>query len=306
MSLDTRKSINIGFLCAILAAVLFGSISTIAKPTVSSINPILLASLIYLISAITLTPVAQKTKGVTKERKYYFYIIIVSLSGSVAAPILYFSGLEQTTAADTAILSDAEILFTVILALLFFKERLDRVGYFAVILVIGGIIIVTTNISFSEFIFEASLGNVMILLAALFWAFDNNVSRIITQKITNVARIAQIKSAIGGSIVLLLTFLLKIPMQIDVSLIPNIILLGVGGFAASIYFFLNALQRIGTIKTMMIFSLSSIIGLFFAAIFLGEVISMYQIIAMIMIICGIFLIYGRGEKYSDTRILPTV
>lgn len=299
MNLAQPRYIQVGFLCAAISAILFGSISTIAKPTLSSVNPIFLASLVYLISALILSPIAHKSKGTTGDKRSYFYIILVALFGGVVAPILYFSGLQQTTASDTAVLTDAEILFTVILALVFFKEKLNRVGYLAVALVIIGVIIVATNLQFSKSLFETSFGNFLILLSTVFWALDNNISRIITQKISNVARIAQIKSAIGGSIVLALVFLFGIPVEIDSVLLPNIILLGVGGFGAALFFFLKALQRIGAIKTLMIFSISSPVGLVFASIFLGETISLYQIIAISVIIIGICLIYNKGEKPVD-------
>ncbi|MGQ0791714.1 MAG: DMT family transporter [Nitrosopumilaceae archaeon] len=300
MNLDRPRYIQVGFLCAAVSAILFGSISTIAKPTLSSVNPIFLASLVYLVSAIILSPIAHKSKGTTGDKRSYFYIILIAIFGGVIAPILYFLGLEQTSASDTAVLTDAELLFTVILALVFFKEKLNRVGYLSVVLVITGVIIVTTNLQFTS-LFETSFGNLLILLSTVFWALDNNISRIITQKISNVARIAQIKSAIGGSIVLGLVFLFGIPIEIDPALLPNIILLGVGGFGVALFFFLKALQRIGAIKTLMIFSISSPVGLVFAAIFLGETISLYQIIAISVILVGIFLIYSKGEKPVDTK-----
>ena len=295
MNLAKPRYIQVGFLCAAVSAILFGSISTLAKPTLSSVNPIFLASLVYLISAVTLSPIAHKSKGTTGDKRTYFYIILIGLFGGVFAPVLYFLGLEQTTASDTAVLTDAELLFTVILALMFFKEKLNRVGYLSVVLVITGVIIVTTNLQFTS-LFETSYGNLLILLSTVFWALDNNISRIITQKMGNIARIAQIKSAIGGGIVLCLVFLLGLPIEIDDAMWPNIILLGVGGFGASTYFFLKALQRIGAIKTLMIFSASAPIGLVFAAVFLGETISLYQIIAISVILVGIFLIYSKGEK----------
>ena len=300
MNLAKIGYIQVGFLCAAISAILFGSISTIAKPTLSSVNPIFLASLVYVISAIALSPIAHKSKGTTGDKRSYFYIFLIAIFGGVIAPILYFSGLEQTTASDTAVLTDAELLFTVILALVFFKEKLNRVGYLSVVLVITGVVIVTTNLQFTS-LFETSLGNLLILFSTVFWALDNNISRIITQKISNFARIAQIKSAIGGGIVLGLVFLFGIPIEIDDSLWPNIILLGVGGLGASTYFFLKALQRIGAIKTLKIFSTSAPVGLVFAAVFLGETISLYQIIAISVILVGIFLIYSKGEKPVDSQ-----
>ena len=76
-----------------------------AKPLVSSVNPLLLSSLVYLIAAAALTPLA-KTKLESVKRKDYFLILIVSLSGAVIAPSLFFLGLQHTTASDTAIATD--------------------------------------------------------------------------------------------------------------------------------------------------------------------------------------------------------
>lgn len=61
---------RLGYLFAVLAAVMFGSVSVLAKPLVSSVDPILLASLVYIISAITLSPFAQKKKRILQEENF--------------------------------------------------------------------------------------------------------------------------------------------------------------------------------------------------------------------------------------------
>ena len=48
---------------------------------------------------------------------------------------MYFFGLELTTATDTALLANGEIAFSILLAMLFFKERLRLIGYLAVTMV---------------------------------------------------------------------------------------------------------------------------------------------------------------------------
>lgn len=40
-----------GYICAVLAAVMFGSVSTIAKPLALSVNPLLLSTLVGLVAA---------------------------------------------------------------------------------------------------------------------------------------------------------------------------------------------------------------------------------------------------------------
>ena len=62
------------------------------------------------------------------------------------------------------------------------------------------------------------------------------------------------------------------------------------GFGASLFFFLHSLKRIGTIKTILLFSTSSIFGMIFAKIFLNETITIYQIIAVVVILLGCYFI----------------
>ena len=75
--LTISKNNRRGYVFALLSALTFGLVSAMAKPVVSSVNPLLLASFVYLISAITLTPLAQKTKlGSMKKRDYYLILLI--------------------------------------------------------------------------------------------------------------------------------------------------------------------------------------------------------------------------------------
>ena len=124
------KPLMIGYLSAFIAALLFGSVSTIAKPILSNISPLLLSSLVYLISGLALTPVAQRIKY-SYRRNDYLLLITASISGAVIAPAMFFFGLKQTTAIDSSILSNGEIIFSILLAMAFFKEKLNRIGYVA-------------------------------------------------------------------------------------------------------------------------------------------------------------------------------
>src|SRR5690349_24774873 len=94
-----KKSTIIGYISALLAAVLFGSVPTIAKPVISDINVLLLSSIAYLIAALTFTPIARKTKTAL-AKKDYIILVAISICGAAAAPYLYFLGLHQSSASD--------------------------------------------------------------------------------------------------------------------------------------------------------------------------------------------------------------
>src|SRR5438094_6447570 len=148
-----NKTLILGYASAVLASVLFGAVPTIAKPIVSNVNVLLLSALVYLIAAVAFTPIAQKSKT-SFARKDYWILITVAICGATIAPLLYFLGLNQSKASDTSLLSNAEIAFTVLLALIFFKERLRPVGFVAVGLVLFVVVIITTNFQVSNSLFQ--------------------------------------------------------------------------------------------------------------------------------------------------------
>jgi len=296
-----NKSAIIGYMSALLASALFGAVPTIAKPVISNINVLLLSSIAYLIAALVFTPISKKAKTIL-SKKDYIILVAISICGAAAAPYLYFLGLHQSSATDTSLLSNVEIMFTVLFGLLFFKERLKPIGFISIALVLLGVIIITTNLKFSGSILQLNAGHFLILGSMALWALDNNLSRIISTKM-DTARLVQLKSAIGGTILLGAVFLLQVPLVISTSQIPYVILLSAVGFGGSLYFFLQSLKRIGTIRTIMIFSLSSVFGLVFASVFLHEQVSLYQITAIAIMLTGIYTI-NRKESLKENPESP--
>ncbi|HKC79516.1 MAG TPA: DMT family transporter [Nitrosopumilaceae archaeon] len=293
-----NRPVMLGYLSILLASALFGSVPTIAKPITSDVNILLLSSMAYLIAALTFTPLAKREKTQFRKRDYGL-LVTVAVCGAAISPYLYFVGLNQTTASDTSLLSNAEIVFTLLLALLFFKEKLRPIGFVAIGLVLFGVSIITTNFQFSGSLLQLKVGHFLILGSTVLWALDNNLSRILSTKI-DTAKLVQLKSAIGGAILLGMAFLLHVNLEINPVQIPYIILISVLGFGGSLYFFLQSLKRIGTIRTITLFSMSSVFGIIFAFVFLHEQISIYQIIAIAIMLSGIYLI-NRQESVKEKQ-----
>ena len=290
-----RTTILVGYSCAILAAAFFGSVSTVSKPVLATVNPVLLSSLVYIISGLTFTPIAQKTERTKVSKKYYYLVFITATIGAGRAPIMFFTGLKLTTATDTALLSNGETVFSILFALLFFKERLRRVGYGAVALILVGVFIVTTNFHFDSRLMQFNSGNILVITATALWGLDNNISKIITRHM-DISKLVQLKSLIGGGISFVAVVIIGIPFNIERSQIIPIILVGVFGFAISLYLYLHSIRRIGVVKASSLLSLSAVFGLIFAEVLLYEPIGIYQLIAAIIMVVGVYLMYKNEPK----------
>jgi len=297
------KKESIGYVSAIIAAILFGSVSTITKPVLEDQNALSISSLLYIIAGLSLLPlmtlssfnsdniITREYSSNTKSNRKYFLLLVTSICGAVIAPSLFFFGLSNTSASDSSILINGEVLFSILLAIIFFSEKLIKREIISIILVLAGIVILTTNMQTSNSFLELNIGNIMIVGSTLFWALDNNISKIISKTI-HIPKIIVLKSLIGGSLLFILTVIIFgiEEYKVDLIHIPYLLFAGSLGFGASLFFFLHSLKRIGTVKTILLFSTSSIFGMIFATIFLKENITIYQIIAVTVILSGCYLI----------------
>jgi drug/metabolite transporter (DMT)-like permease len=288
-----RQRHLMGYLSVLFAAVLFGSVFSLAKVPLATIDPLALTAIVYTISGLALIPFA---KGSFKfeRRDDYFYVLIITIFGGVLAPILLMYGLQQTAASTAAVLTNGEIVFTIALSSIFFGEKPHgRMGLFAVVLVVIGLIIATTeDLKALETIVQLNAGNIMILASMFMWAIDNNVSRRLTST-ASPAKIAMVKSLAGGLIMIMMVLALdkgSVITGIKVDMWILIVGMSIAGFGGALLLFLEGIKRIGTVKTMSMFSLTPIFGIVIAALALGESITVFQGIATGLIIVGIILI----------------
>jgi len=287
-----------GLIYVLISAILFGSAFTLAKEPLKSVNSLMLSSIVYLISGASLMPVAFRSPFKIKGKKQIATIVIIAILGAAVAPLLLFFGLEQTEPTDAAILVNGEIIFTILFAWIFFGEKASDLRSIAsIILVITGLVLATTELRISGTLFQFKAGNIMILAATVCWALDNNISRrfLVTSNI-DPAPLAMIKSFLGGSILSGASVLLgRASLEFPIILWPQIIFMSVFGFGYALLFFLKGLKKIGTVRTMIVFSLTPIFGIVIAIIATGASISYIQVFATALIIFGIIMINRKAS-----------
>jgi drug/metabolite transporter (DMT)-like permease len=298
-----------GYVSAIVSAVLFGAGSTLNKIALENVNPTVIAGMIYFVAGVFffivhLSPLCQRilakldtseteNKMTNKDFKTLAFVIIC---GSIIAPLLLLNGLNQTTAINSSLLLNAEALFTVAIAFVFLNERCSKREYLGILLLLIGVIFVTTNGAFQRFtLTENLLGNLLIVGACFFWGIDNNLSKFLSRK-RDIILVTGLKCFIGGSALLAISFLLGFSFSIPLIAVPYILFVGAFSIAFSILFFLFGLRKIGSMRTGVIFSLSSLFGVVFAFVVLKEALTVTQLVAGSVMILGIYILYRCGVR----------
>ncbi|AIF70149.1 transporter [Palaeococcus pacificus DY20341] len=292
-----------GYVSAVLAALLFGISSTLNKIALRNVHPMIIAGSIYLTAGIVLmllrfTPLKDKIlerlefKVKTQEyfsRRDLLLLAFIVLFGSFLAPLSFMFGLNKTTAVNASLLLNTETLFTVLIALLVFKEKASRRSIIGILLILIGAVVISTE-NFREVeLSKGILGNILIILAGLSWAIDNNLSKLLSVK-RDLLLVTSLKGLFGGSALLILASLIGIPFYIPLQSLPYVLTVGAFSIGFSIVLFLFALREIGAMKTGAIFSTSSLIGALFAFLILGESFTAAKAFFGILMFFGVYLL----------------
>lgn len=296
-----------GYVGAVSSAILFGVSSTLNKIVLENVNPMIVAGMIYSIGGVLLliihfSPLHKKLLSLfetptetetTISAKDYRILAFVILCGSIVAPFLLLHGLNETTAINAALLLNTESLFTVLLAYIFLKERGHGKDYLGILLLLLGVAILATNAEFQRLtLTEQVYGNMLIIGACLFWGIDNNLSSFLSKK-RDIVMVTGLKCTIGGITLLVMTPLLGISFNVSIVSIPYLLTVGALSIAFSILLFLFALREIGSMRTGVIFSISSLFGALLAFGVLREPLSPIQLLAGITMLCGVYVLYRR-------------
>jgi drug/metabolite transporter (DMT)-like permease len=297
---DNRgKFVFLGYFAAIGAALLGGLLPTVSKPLLTLVNPLLFTAIVSFAPAILFTPVSIRSKENKHIRGRGYAILAASaITSGLIAPYIYFVGLEQSTAADAALLGNGEMVFTVLIATLFFGERLSRKGFLALTFLAIGIVAVITDFQFSSSLTLTAPGHILILVATFLWGVDNNVTSAITERV-NVARIIQIKSIISGSGLFLIAFLFHDLVVKNLSDVIYVVIFGIFIFSGTAFLSIQSLKRLGAITTTIVFPITSVFGLIFAYFLLGENITVVQVGSVIVILFGIYLLTRKGSVIRE-------
>jgi drug/metabolite transporter (DMT)-like permease len=284
-----------------VAAALAALMHVMPKPLLDSgggvleIHPVTLACAIYLINGLFFSPFTKRSQGKSKiGSKNLIFIALIGVA-EVLGLITYFFGLKDSTAANAAILNNSEIMFSIIIALTALRERLHKKEIVPFSIVIIGIAILPIGYDFYHkgMVFTSLVtGDFLILLSGLFFALDINISKYVSDRLDSKL-IAQITSFSAGVFALGLIILFHIPFEMTFSHIPGILITGIAGTGISTLFFIIALRMIGAVRTTIIYSTSSVFGVVLAGIVLNEVITFLNVISLIMVLSGTYLLKNR-------------
>ena len=286
-----------------LAALLFGASTPLAKLLIADVSPIVLAGLLYAGSGLGLglwlllrrlrpnNPSAEA--GL--QRRDIPWLAGAVFTGGVVGPVLLMLGLASTPASTASLLLNLESVLTALLAWVVFRENVDfRIFLGMVVIVAGGVLLSWTQAP------RAGLpwGAFAIAGACACWAIDNNLTRAVSGG--DPVQIAAIKGGLAGAINIAVALCMghRLP---DAALVLAAGAIGLAGYGISLVAFVLALRHLGSARTGAYFSTAPFVGAALSLVLLREAPSFGFWIAGGLMALGVWLHISEHHEHEHTH-----
>lgn len=290
---------GVGF--ALLAAVLFGLSTPLAKSVSPLVEPVLLAGLLYLGSGIGLGVYSllrlsrrqRSSREAALKRSDAPWLVGAIVVGGVVGPLLLMWGLAQTSASSASLLLNLEGVFTALLAWFIFKENFDaRIAWGMALIAAGGVCLSWMGRPETG----VPWGSIAILSACFAWAVDNNLTRRVSAG--DAVQIAMLKGLVAGSVNTVLGMALGSNLP-GSSVLAAVGMIGFLGYGVSLTLFVLALRHIGTARTGAYFSTAPFVGAAVAVAFLGDGVELGFCLGAVLMGLGVWL--HLTERHEHTH-----
>ncbi len=295
------KAKNIATIYAILAAALYAINVPVSKKLLNYVEPTMMASFLYLGAGLGLLIYGlfqtRISKGERKERltKKELPYTVAMVVLDIAAPILLMLGITMTNSANVSLLNNFEIVATSIIALVIFKEIISKRLWFAIVLVTIASVVLSFE-GVDSFTFNQ--GSLFVLGACLCWGFENNCTKMISNK--SSVEIVVIKGTFSGLGSLVVAFVVGESFP-AVKWLVCVMVLGFVAYGLSIHFYIMAQKELGAAKTSAYYAIAPFLGVAFSMLLLYERPGIQFYLALLIMIISTYLMIKDTMEVTKTE-----
>lgn len=277
---------------ALLSAALFGASTPAAKALLGSIDPPVLAGLLYCgagAGVAVLRRVLRSRLVESQDTEASLtapdlpWLAGAIVAGGILGPVLLMLGLSRTDAATASLLLTLEGVATALLAWFVFHESFDRRIALGMGFLVAGAGVLAWSGTPS---IGGLLGPMAIAGACIAWGLDNNLTRKVS--LADPLQIVELKGLIAGPVNLLIGLasggLLPAPTPLLVAG-----LVGFLGYGVSLALFIVALRHLGTARTGAYFSTAPFLGAIAALVLLRDPMTLQLAVAGALMAIGVWL-----------------
>ena len=275
-----------GYLFALLATVVWSGNFVVARGLAGALSPVELSFWRWSIAFLAILPFAGRSllRSLPLVRGTWGKVILMALLGITCFNTFIYQAGHTTDATNMSLLATASPIVMAAIAHLFLRERLSRFQFFGLCGALCGVIILVSRGRLGTLLgLRFAQGDLWMLLSVFLFAVYSLMLRCRPKAFPQKAFLALL---IGIGVL---------------GLIPPIYI-GVGASVVSFLAWSLAIERIGMVRAGIIYNSIPLFASLEATLFLGESITLPQMIGGVLIIGGICYA-SFGDLYAARRLL---
>ena len=283
-----------GVVRAGLAALLFGASTPFAAQLARETNPFVLAGLLYLGAALAVIPTTIRHRpdraALRRGAPRLGTAVVV---GGAAGPVLLALGLQHASAANASLLLNLELVFTVVLAAVFFREHIGaRVAVGAGLVGLASVLLSGPGATA-----DLRLGAVLIAAACVCWAIDNSVTAELDELAP--AHITLAKGLIAGGANTLIG--LSVAPLPPLPSVGAALVIGALGYGASITLWVAGARDLGAARAQVVFASAPFLGALVAWTVFREPITGAAVATLVIAAVGVALVSRSDHEHAHVH-----
>jgi len=276
-----------------IVALVWGGSFIAVKIGVESISPITLAFFRFVVaSPLMFLILAGRGKIIRISPTEIPLLIVLALTGVTLLYILQFTGIKYTSATNSALLINTNVLFIAIFSWIFLEETFSYRKLMGVLLAFTGAIFVISKGSLS--ISPSIKGDMLILLSALCWAVYSIVGKKLLEKYDSLS-LTTYAFIIGTFLFIPFVYddlwSIKITAKEWAVILYLALLCSVFAYVAWYY----ALKKADATEVAIFLNLIPLFTMFLAYLVLKERITIFTLIGASFIIYGIYITLSEKQ-----------
>ena len=278
------------YLLLLFTSLLWGGNFVVGKSLVDYATPSTLTLFRWLIAVIFLVPIVLWKEKTLKPNKLAIVpLLLMGGTGVVLFNVFQFMALEFTTASNVGLISTINMFSIALSSYLFLKERINVFQIMAMLISLGGVLLVLTNGHLTVlFSLQFNKGDLFMMIAVALWGLYSVCSKWAMKYTTPL--MATLYSGVFGIMMLLPFHVGDIAIKhVDASFIQSILYTGLISTVLCMLFWNIGVQKIGATTSGLFLNFNPVFTAILAFLFLDEKMTWIQGLGGVIVIVGCIL-----------------
>lgn len=278
------------YLLLLFTSLLWGGNFVVGKSLVDYATPSTLTLLRWLIAVIFLVPIVLwKEKTLKPNKMAIVPLLLMGGTGVVLFNVFQFMALEFTTASNVGLISTINMFSIALSSYLFLKERINVFQIMAMLISLGGVLLVLTNGHLTVlFSLQFNKGDLFMMTAVALWGLYSVCSKWAMKYVTPL--MATLYSGVFGIMMLSPFHIGDMSIKhVDASFIQSILYTGLISTVLCMLFWNIGVQKIGATTSGLFLNFNPVFTAILAFLFLDEKMTWIQGLGGGIVIVGCIL-----------------